>query len=70
MIAEDAIRYLAHEAGRCRDHDTAEAICLLLPAMCQLLCVQPMDVYEAMDFHIRLREEIRDQVNPEPVVTP
>lgn len=66
MIAEDAIRFLAHEARVCRDRDTAEALCLLLPAMCQLLCLQPMDPYEAIAYRLRMREELREQVNPDP----
>jgi|GEM_PF-2770588 len=67
MIAEEAVRYLEHEARRCRDRDAHEALCLLLPAMMQLLGLKPMDRYEALDFTIRFREELREQVNPEPV---
>ena len=67
MIAEEAIRYLAHEAKHCRDKDAHEALCLLLPAMMQLLGLKPMDCFEALDFTIRFRDELRDQVNPEPV---
>jgi hypothetical protein len=68
VIAEDGIRFLAHEAKVCRDRDLAEAICLLLPSMCQLLCVEPMDDYEAIEYRLRLREELREQVNPDPVL--
>jgi hypothetical protein len=69
VIAEEAIRFLAHEAAVCRDRDCAEAICLLLPSLCQLLYLKPMDDYEALECRIRLREELREQVNPEPVLT-
>ena len=68
MIAEEALRYLAHQAKRCRDSDSAEALCLLLPSMLQLLCLDPMNDFEALDFHIQLRNELRDQLNPEPVL--
>lgn len=67
MIAEEAIRYLAHQARRCRDRDTAEALCLLLPAMMQLLCLEPMDDFEAIEFQLSLRHELREQEMPETV---
>jgi hypothetical protein len=67
MIAEEAIRYLAHEASRCRDRDAHEALCLLLPAMCRLLCVQPMDDFESIGFQLQLKAELHDQVIPEAV---
>ena len=66
MIAEEAIRYLAHEASHCRDKDAHEALCLLLPAMLKLLCLEPMDNFEALDFAIKMRDELRDQVMFEP----
>ncbi len=62
MIAEEAIRYLEHEARLCRDKDAHEALCLLLPAMLKLLCLDPMDSFEALDFSIKMRDELRDQV--------
>lgn len=67
MIAEEAIRFLAHEARTCRDRDQAEAICLLLPSMLRLLCVQPMDDFEAHAFAFQLREELKLQEHPQPV---
>lgn len=70
MIAEEAIRYLAHEARQCRDRDTAEALCLLLPSMLQLLGFKPMDNFEALDFHLKMRAELREQWNPEPARQP
>lgn len=69
MIAEEAIRFLAHEAKRCRDKDAAEAICLWLPTMCKLLCLQPMDDFEALDFGVQARAELDLQENPEPIAT-
>jgi hypothetical protein len=67
MIAEEAVRFLAHEARRCRDRDSHEALCLLLPAMLQLLALEPMNDFEALDFALGMRHELSDQVNPEPV---
>jgi hypothetical protein len=67
VIAEEAIRYLEHEARLCRDKDTCEALCLLLPAMLRLLCLSPMDNYEALDFTIKMRDELRDQVTLEAI---
>ena len=69
MIAEDAIRFLAHQARRCRDRDTAEAICLLLPAMMQLLYLEPMDDVDAAYFGHEIKRELREQENPQPVLT-
>jgi hypothetical protein len=67
MIAEEAIRYLDHEARMCRDKEAHEALCLLLPAMMQLLGLKQMDHFEALSFTIDFRNELRDQVNPAPV---
>ena len=67
MIAEEAIRYLDHEARECRDKDAHEALCLLLPAMMQLLGLKQMDHFEALSFTIEFRDELREQINPEPV---
>lgn len=64
MIPEEALRYLAHEAARCRDRDTAESICLLLPAMLRLMCAKPMDPFEALSFQLQLRQELREQWLP------
>jgi hypothetical protein len=69
VIAEEAIRFLAHEARQCRDRDAAEAICLLLPTICRLLCVEPMDDYQALAYRLQMRHELREQENPEPVLT-
>jgi hypothetical protein len=67
MIAEEAIRFLEHEGRKCRDKDAHEALCLLLPSMLRLLCLEPMDDFAALDFAIEMRKELREQVNPEPV---
>lgn len=67
MIAEEAIRFLDHEAWHCHDKDAHEALCLLLPPMMRLLGLKKMDSFEALDFTIRFREELREQLNPEPV---
>lgn len=56
MNTTDAIRYLAHEAKRCRDRDAAEALCLLFPALCELLGVKPMDDFESIGFHEDLKK--------------
>lgn len=58
MSTTEALRYLAHEGRRCRDKDTAEAICLLLPAMCCVFAVKPMDDFQALEFHVAFREEL------------
>ena len=70
MISEEALRFLAHQAKRCRDRDSAESLCLLLPAMMRLLCLEAMDDFEALDFHLQLRTELREQWLPERSTTP
>jgi hypothetical protein len=67
MIAEEAIRFAAHEARKCRNKDAHEALCLLFPAMLRLLGLKEMDDFEALGFTIDFREELRNQINPEPV---
>lgn len=59
MSAEDALRYVAHEARRCHDRDAHEALCLLLPAILAELHLPPMDGREALAFHIDLLAAIR-----------
>jgi hypothetical protein len=58
MTPERAIRFLHHEAARCRDHDDAEAFCLLLPAMLRILALDPMDHSEAEAFKNEFRHEL------------
>jgi hypothetical protein len=61
MTAEQAIRFLDHQARRCRDRDSAEALCLLLPALLKVLNLQPMDACEAIAFRLELRGTLRRQ---------
>jgi hypothetical protein len=68
MIVEEAIRYLHHEARRCRDRDTAESLCLLLPAILQRLGLKPMDDVEAFCFLLEMRAELREQQNAQQVL--
>jgi len=59
MSAEDALRFLAHQARQCRDRDTHEALCLLLPALLSQLNLEPMDGFEALDFLAELKKAIQ-----------
>ena len=63
MTAEQAIRYLAHEAKRCRDRDACESFCLLLPSILNGLHLEPMHYTEALEFTIALRQSLRDQAH-------
>lgn len=67
MIAEEALRFLAHEARNCRDRDSHWALCLLFPAVMKLMGLQPMDDVEAFSYKLGIRAELRAQENPEPV---
>jgi len=59
MTAEDALRFLAHQARQCRDRDTHEALCLLLPALLSQLNLEPMDGFEALDFLAELKKALQ-----------
>lgn len=50
---------MSYEARRCRDRDSHEALCLLLPALLKVLDLQPMDGYEAIGFSLDLRAALR-----------
>lgn len=59
MTAENTIRFLAHEARACRDRDSHEAFCLLLPAMIKLLDLPAMNDIEAAAFCQQFKKELR-----------
>jgi len=65
MNVQDALRFLEHEASYCREHDSHEALCLLLPAMLRALELEPMNGYEAEEFKRQLRQEL-SQSRPKP----
>lgn len=67
MNATDAIRFLAHEAQRCRDRDSHEALCLWLPALCKVLAVRPCDDFEALALQEQAHRELR-ALNESPLV--
>ena len=60
MTAEDALRFLDHQAALCRDRDSHEALCLLLPALLKALVLRPMEGHEALAF----RRKLKEQLNP------
>lgn len=59
MNATDALRFLAHEAKLCRDRDAHEAFCLLLPALCKVVGVSPLDDVAALAFQQEFHNELR-----------
>lgn len=67
MTANDALRFLAHEAARCRDRDAHEALCLWLPALCKIIGVKPADDFEALALQETAHRELR-AVNESPLV--
>lgn len=62
MNAQDAVRWLEFEAKRCRDRDSAEALCLLLPALRTALDIPPMEECEARAFRERVKESLRSDL--------
>lgn len=60
MTAEEAIRFVAHEAPRCRDRDSAEALCLLAPALLKVTKLKPMDDLEAAAVRHQIKKELAD----------
>ena len=63
MTAEDTIRFLDHEARGCRDRDSHEAFCLLLPAIVKVLHLEPMDDFEAANFAYKFKRELWNHCN-------
>ena len=55
MKAENALRFLAHEAAWCRGRDEHEAFCLLLPAVAKALELRAMTDSEAAAFRLKLK---------------
>ncbi len=67
MTTERALRFVAHEACACRDRDSAEALCLLLPALMRVLDLDPMDDCEAQAVAWQLKQDLstlNDHVHP------
>lgn len=58
MNAEQALRFLAYEALYCRQHDSHEALCLLLPALVDVLGLPRMNGYEAEQFRGELKARL------------
>jgi len=56
MISDDALRWLAFEAQRCRDRDSCEALCLLFPPMLRAMNLPPMEELEARAFYERVKQ--------------
>jgi hypothetical protein len=69
LTPERAIRFLAHEARLCRDRDTSEALCLLLPAMLKVLELEPMDSWEAGSFRFQFKQELSAVPQPCPQIS-
>ncbi|HEV2319199.1 MAG TPA: hypothetical protein VGV18_05580 [Verrucomicrobiae bacterium] len=60
MTPANAIRWLHHQARTCRDRDSSEAFCLLLPALLRLLDLDPMEDVEAAAFRHEFKLRLRD----------
>lgn len=58
MTIHNAIRFLHYEAAKCRDRDTCEALCLLLPPLLKLLELDAMEEVEAAAFRYRFKLEL------------
>lgn len=67
MTANEALRFLAHEAARCRDRDAHEAFCLLLPALCRVLGLRALDDFAALEFERDFHRALR-ALNESPLV--
>jgi len=59
MSSDDALRFLAYEAAYCRDRDSAEALCLVLPPLLRFLKLEPMDGYTADEFKRELKQKLQ-----------
>jgi hypothetical protein len=66
MTSDEAIRFLAHEAQRCRDRNAHEALCLLLPAMLKTLNLPPMEPGDVVAFDQWFHRELKRLQECEP----
>lgn len=60
MTAEQALRFIDYQARQCRDKDSHEALCLLLPALLRALQLQPMTGVEALDVLYQLKKSLHE----------
>ena len=58
MTAEDALRWMAHEAAEARGRDACEAVCLTHVWLLRVLNLPPMDDCEARAFKAGLCAEL------------
>ena len=58
MTHVNAIRFLHFEAAKCRDRDSCEAFCLLLPALLRVLELEPMQDVEAGAFRHEFKQRL------------
>ncbi len=58
MTTQNAIRFLHFEAAKCRDRDTCEALCLLLPPLLKILRLDAMEEVEAAAFRYEFKEAV------------
>jgi hypothetical protein len=58
MTTTNAIRFLHFEAAKCRDRDSSEALCLLLPSLLRLLDLEPMEDVEAAAFRFEFKQRL------------
>ena len=76
MTAENALRFLAHEAERCHrlstsgDSEARDAhtmLCLVVPAVVKVVGLEPMDDFESLAFHKDLHTALRERLQREEV---
>jgi hypothetical protein len=63
VTAQDAIRFLAHEAEFCRGKDESEMLCLLHPSVVRALELPKMTGEEAARFRAELRCTLQAQTD-------
>jgi hypothetical protein len=66
VTIESALRFLEHEAQRCReliptDRDAHEMFCLLLPSLRSAFQLEPMEGLEARAFRQELKEKLNQK---------
>jgi len=62
MTPANALRFLDHEAQSCRDLDSHEALCLLLPSILRALDLEPMTKFEALEARLELRNCLKEKL--------
>jgi hypothetical protein len=64
-LSEDALRWMAYQANRCRNLECAQAICLVAPVVASYVHLPPMTDREAKAFGEALTAALANDLKKE-----